>query len=365
MSWLTNSINCKSTCAWKCCAASTLGDINRDQFWNSLLKMKQKDYTFQPSNQFIYEKVINLNCERSRRTTFSIGLDPENKFCVAARLECKNTGATLMMNRKYLDKFMDILNTHENQILQPWSSRPLDAMHKLSIRQSEPRILEICMHGWGMNVDEDSLKTLSRMRMHIKRLICSLEQQSKYCENVFFKLLSHFYYGKTVKEARDLTESSYKQHFFEELINFHCECLNKTFIMEIALQFEQWFGVCVNYYINTLMLNESARLQTFLCDDWPHQKEYISIENLAKCGFYFIGSLDNTQCAFCDLVLYKWELHDNIILDHFKHKPRCPFLCSHKRTLNVSDVGKLYELQELMSELETVMKQEQSVDEID
>lgn len=366
MGWLCNLINCDIPCKWECCSTTTsvINNLNRDYFWKSLQSMKKRTYTFQPSNAFVYEKIIYLNNERNVRSIFSIGLDPENEFAVAGLLEIKKTGDTLSLNHKQLNGLLEFLNDYEKLILRSLPVSNTQTKYGLSIHQSQARIYEIYIRGWSINIDEDSLKTLCRMREHIRRLILSLEKMSKNCEVLFLKMLSHFYYGKTVTEAFDLAQINYRQQFFEELIDFHCNCLDKMFIMEIATKFDSWFGICVRYFIATLMLNESARLQTFSSKDWPYGKEYIAVESLAKSGLYYTGSLDNSACAFCGLILHEWESDDNPVRDHYKYKPNCPFLQNHEETPNVCDVGKQNELVELLSILNKE-KETRGVDEVD
>lgn len=367
MSWLYNFLKCEIPCKWECCAESVNTKINRDHFWNLMHKMKGANYTFKPSNVFIFEKIIHLNDNHRHRlrTNFSIGLNPENEFIVSARLQTRRSGdAILIMDREQLNHFMEFLNDHEKDILLEWPEGNLDSKYNLSLHQIRGRILEICIHGRSIFIDDDSLKSLCRNRLHIQRVISSLDQQSKKNEILFFKLLSHYCYAKTVTEANDLTETGFIRYFFEELINFHCECLDKTFIMEITFHFEQWFAACVKYFISTLMLNESARLHTFLSGEWPHSGDYININHLAKSGFYYLGSSDKVQCAFCNLILHRWEADDNAVLEHCKYKPTCPFLRNHAATMNVSDIGKRSDLLDLLSVL-TVAKHQRGIDEVD
>lgn len=109
------------------------------------------------------------------------------------------------------------------------------------------------------------------------------------------------------------------------------------------------------------MLNESERLETFSTSFWPYEKSFVSVEEIAKSGFYFAGSWDETTCAFCDLKLCKWQIDDKPILDHFKYKPYCPFLYDASIALNVSDVGKESELKEMM----LLLPKERGIDEVD
>lgn len=362
MSWLKNILKSEYECQWQCCLSSANTKINRMEFWNSVHRMKECDYTFRPTKTFIFEKIIHLNNDDDHQSTLSIGLDPQNEFCVAGCLKVEKSSSVLMMNSKQLKNILDFLKDNESNILQTIPIKNTYEKYGLMLKQKHVRILELCMHGWSINIDEDSLKRMCRMRLHIQRIIPSFETQSENCEILFFKLLSHFYFGKTVQEASDLVEIDYKQDFFEEIISFHCDCLDKQFIMEIALHFEQWFVQCLDLFIDGMMLYESQRLQTYSSADWPHDEETISTEKLAKSGLFYVGTSDNVQCAFCGLILHKWKPSDDPILDHFKYKPKCKFLKNHERSLNVSDVGKPSELGKLLSALNY---EGESCDEVD
>lgn len=137
----------------------------------------------------------------------------------------------MMLNCKQLKSFLEFLRDYESHILQTLPIKDINAKYKLMLSQTQARIYELYSTEWSLNIDEDSLKILCRMRLYIERLTSTLEQESKKCEILYFKLLSHFYYGKTVEEACNLVETNYKQGFFEEVISFHCDCLDKSFIM--------------------------------------------------------------------------------------------------------------------------------------
>lgn len=352
--------NSECGCQWECCTSSAKTKINSKHFWESLNDMKNKDYTFQPTNRFIFEKLIHLNNDDEHQTTLSIGLDPENEFHVAGRLEVRKSTSSLFMNFKQLKNLLNFLKDYEDHILQTLPVKDTYSKYCLLLHQRQARILELCMHGWSVNIDEDSLKTMCRMRLHIQRLISSLEIQAEKCERLFFKLLSHFCYRKTVQDSFDLAETYYKQGFFEELITFHCDCLDKQFIVEIALHFDKWFELCISYFIDTMMLYESQRLQTYSSIEWPHNKGVVSIEKLAKSGLFYVGTSDNVQCAFCGIVLHNWKPNDDPVLDHFKYMSSCRFLKNPILTPNVSDVGKINELKALLSILD-----KESIDEVD
>lgn len=363
MSWLTNFLKCDSLCERDCCTSSKRTKLNREHFWSCIRKAKKQDYNFIPTNILLFEKVIYLNNDRNVRSILSIGINPQNKFKVAGRLEMKRSGSIMMLTEKHLKNLLTFLNDYEDHILRTLPvSHTTGKKYNLHMQQTQARILELSMNGMGICIDEDSLKTLCRMRFHIQHTISLTEGLSEQCESSFFNLMNHFYYGKTVKEACDLIETDYTQCFFDELMCFHCECLDTPFIVEISLHFGKWFAFCLSSFFNTLMLNESSRLKTFSSIDWPHEKDEIDVGKLARSGLYYVGVSDNTQCVFCDLVIHMWQPKDNPVLEHYKYKPTCSFLKNHKCTQNVSDVSKPSEISYMMTILNELSP---SIDEVD
>lgn len=74
-----------------------------------------------------------------------------------------------------------------------------------------------------------------------------------------------------------------------------------------------------------LMKNETARLKSFA--KWP-KPEMVSPESLARAGFYYLNTGDNTKCAFCEGVVRAWEFGENPDREHKRHFPHCPFVLS-------------------------------------
>lgn len=336
MGWFSKFLKCEIpckfpsefSCEWKCCVQNSNEKINRDRFWSSVREMKETNYAYPPSQVLMFEKVIHLNT--AEKTKLTIGVDPENKFSIAARLEYKHL--MLRLNRQDLNSLLSFLNDYEKYFLHTFSIKETALKYNIYMREIHARIFEIGVHGFVITVDENSLRTLCRMTSYIQRLISSLETRAEDCEKTFFTLLNHFYCGKTVQEAMNLSETDYVRAFFDEIIHFHCDCLDITFCLEIALHFEKLFAECVPIFINILLLNESVRLQTFTSKEWPHPKEYIDVGKMAKSGLFYNGSSDTVQCK-------KFE-----------------------NTLNVSDVGYPNELPKLLSVLSTI---DEGFDEVD
>ena len=69
--------------------------------------------------------------------------------------------------------------------------------------------------------------------------------------------------------------------------------------------------------------DEERRLMTFT--RWPKDCG-VSPENLARAGFFYTGTNDQVQCAFCEKTLMNWEHGDDPMAEHWKHAPRCPFV---------------------------------------
>ncbi|NXL89322.1 BIR7B protein, partial [Alectura lathami] len=71
------------------------------------------------------------------------------------------------------------------------------------------------------------------------------------------------------------------------------------------------------------MRDEARRLRTF--SRWPESSP-VSAWDLAKAGFFFVGSGDEVQCFCCGGILKDWEPGDCPIVEHLKFFPSCKFI---------------------------------------
>ncbi|XP_055959270.1 E3 ubiquitin-protein ligase XIAP [Patella vulgata] len=71
------------------------------------------------------------------------------------------------------------------------------------------------------------------------------------------------------------------------------------------------------------MVVEEARLRTF--QNWPRYLTVRPIE-LARAGFYYLGSADRVQCAFCRGILRDWEEAESPVAEHWRYFSSCEFL---------------------------------------
>ena len=85
-------------------------------------------------------------------------------------------------------------------------------------------------------------------------------------------------------------------------------------------------GRTITPYLLERMKEEEARLCTFT--RWPNGASVCPSE-LARAGFFFTGSSDRVQCAFCENVLRNWEHGDNPTFEHRRHFPRCRFVLGY------------------------------------
>ena len=71
--------------------------------------------------------------------------------------------------------------------------------------------------------------------------------------------------------------------------------------------------------------HERARLESFSTDSWPSNAP-VTVQDLAKAGFYYLGNGDRVRCYYCSGVLYGWADGDTAIGEHRKHFPQCEFV---------------------------------------
>jgi Inhibitor of Apoptosis domain len=75
------------------------------------------------------------------------------------------------------------------------------------------------------------------------------------------------------------------------------------------------------------------RLQTY--SNWPIN--YITPEQLAQAGFYYLNVADQVKCAFCGGIIGQWELNDSPLNEHRKFFPDCPIV--RQQELQDSEIG--------------------------
>lgn len=312
--------------------------------------MKKANLTFKPSNELIFQRTINLNGDTTTRSVLSIGLNPENKFKVYARLERESINDCFMFTVHEIENLLTFLHEERENIHIGKLIGSSNIGDRFVIYPNQSQYAEIYSYDdqrrFLLNID--SLKKLTRARGIIKRLIHSLQPQVLKCEKLFIWLLNNFCLGKTINEAcESVCNSDSKWSFFENISTLKCVCSDAYFTSKIAIKCEYWFAVCVPWFLKTMMLAEVERLASFRIN-WPHFAHYVSIDEMARCGLYFTGVDDHVKCVFCNILLKNWKRGDTPIIEHFKYSSKCPFLMDYTKTSNISCVGDREKIDKLM-----------------
>lgn len=331
----------KLPCAWSCCEIDDI-TINTSVFWENFTrrfyKLKQ--------NIFLSEKkvIISDNC------SIILGVLPEKQFKIGARLEVPCDNSILLHHNDLLDFINCVEEQFETNESYPIAERHQESEKYIKITPIEEKIFKIKVGKKQVKLGEDALYKLTQQVPVVKSLIKLLEADCKKYEICLFKLLHHFCQNKNVDDSLKLSSTIYIHHFFEECINFHCNCIDKVFTMEIALNFTDWFIECIPAFIKTIMIKECSRLSSF-SHDWPHDQNIIDVKKMAKTGLYFTGALDCVECAFCSIKIHTWEIGDDPIQNHCNFSPFCPLLLSPLLTANVVIDGNEEKLIKLIQDL--------------
>uniref|UniRef100_A0A182SMI4 Apoptosis 1 inhibitor n=1 Tax=Anopheles maculatus TaxID=74869 RepID=A0A182SMI4_9DIPT len=81
-------------------------------------------------------------------------------------------------------------------------------------------------------------------------------------------------------------------------------------------------GITIHGIPAASLNREIYRLQTFTT--WP--VSYILPSELARWGFFYVGSRDIVRCYFCKIELGNWEVSDVVPQEHLKWSRHCPLM---------------------------------------
>ena len=68
-----------------------------------------------------------------------------------------------------------------------------------------------------------------------------------------------------------------------------------------------------------------TRLASFMASSWPTTVP-VSVEELARAGWYYTGVTDRVRCPWCHGCVYSWEAGDTGLGEHKRHFPNCTFV---------------------------------------
>lgn len=72
------------------------------------------------------------------------------------------------------------------------------------------------------------------------------------------------------------------------------------------------------------------RLSTFV-GEW--NLDFISPEQMAKAGFYYMGTQDRVKCYYCSNEFVCWQQGDDPLVEHKRKSPDCQFFNGSRGTL--------------------------------
>ena len=73
------------------------------------------------------------------------------------------------------------------------------------------------------------------------------------------------------------------------------------------------------------------RIKSF--DTWNYES-IVEKTKLAENGFFYVGLSDQVQCAFCHVVIGKWEKHDIVEDEHRKWSDgKCPMVKQREKCI--------------------------------
>lgn len=201
-------------------------DINVTFFWNSVVEDQR---AVRHGAHLIFEKHIHLEDELD--SVLVLGISPHNKMSTAARIEIKANAHILYLDKVLLTHLLDCVNTRfsENAIF------PKRAHEHVNIQQLDHRFFKISLANEQIKMCAAALFTLKRKQTLIKLLITRLERDIY--ESHLFKLLHHV---------------MHKEPLIDDLCELECDCLQKSFVLEIATNCSDWLAACVPLFIKAL-----------------------------------------------------------------------------------------------------------------
>lgn len=240
------------------------------------------------------------------------------------------------MNAEELENiFSHLQQIFEVNISYPFREKNVAAIsaseisNEISIKQRRWKNYKIRVGHNTIDLNEENLHKFLELRPYLNALMREFENERILCQENFFKLLSL---------CCKAVESNHKNLDLSSillgLLNSPCPCAPHYFILQSALHFNRLLRKWILVYHDTRMLSETIRSETY-ANHWPH--EFINIETLAMCGFYYKGPYDCVKCAFCKTTFQQWKPSDIPIDEHLKYAPQCPLLNSHTPCRNISE----------------------------
>lgn len=207
-----------------------------DFFWNSITEASDT----QPS-RLLFEKPVYLDDydEDEFVSTLVIGIDIRRRLSISARIEVRSMGNALHMNKSTLLEMLDSID----ELLQENAVLPKFNHNKVRIQPIHETSYKIIVDNKYVKVSSKALLTL-RSKLPIIKMQINLLECAKY-EKQFYDLLEYF-----------CDENLHKSELMNKMLMLISEDFERLFVLEISINFLDWFMTCIPFYCKALIHTE-------------------------------------------------------------------------------------------------------------
>lgn len=253
--------------------SSAFQKMNTSLFWDSVEGDKA---TIKHAANLIFEKHIYLRDEYD--SVLIIGISPHNQMSTAARIEIRANDRIFHFDKVLLTHLLDYI---DDRFSESAISPKRDLRH-VNIQQLNGRFFKINFGNAHMKIHLNALLSLKRMLPLIKTQITLLERENY--ESHLFKLLHHIEQSQIddtcdleCHQERDNYESYLCKilHHPMHVAKFECDCLHKSFVLEIAFNCSDWLTACIPLYINAVKRGQCAHFpKANLAGCWHSSRQF-------------------------------------------------------------------------------------------
>lgn len=190
------------------------------------------------SNRLLFEKTVYLEDydEDEFVSVLIIGIDIRQRLSIGARIEVKSMCAALHMDKSTLLEMLDSIDDllRENAVLPNFNR------NKVRIQPIHDTLYKISVGNKHIKVSMKALLTL-RLKLPIIKMQIHLLECADY-ETQFYDLLNYFY---------DL--NLHKSELLDRMFMLVSEDLERSFVLEISINFLDLFMICLHLYDKALL----------------------------------------------------------------------------------------------------------------
>lgn len=296
-------------------------NFNYDQFWCDITQFSE--IKKQP-----FFNLTSVYKDGRGQFELEIGYDLSRTFAFVAIFWDHLTKKKVEMNYKQLRKFL----TLSSELIKIDTSYPgmsskfpfwfsynenkgNDDVNDVILRMSQHvnHVFNIYINNHIFQIYEQCLLEIMDLEPFILPLIDSVMQNESFMKQCFFKVL----YKESQNTINTINICSKKE-------KLTCDCMSKNIFEELQhIRNTTKLHQCMKLFKKISFYDEENRVKSFEFN-WP--LNYIQPKVLAKFGFFYTGENDKVQCAFCDIIQWKWLKSDNVLEEHLHFASNCPLL---------------------------------------